>query len=284
MRPGSYSGSVNATVGSVAAIRPFGVVVVGEPISSGVLNGCALKPDGSVACWGDNQYGQLGDGSLVTSATPVTVPGLTGLLALSAGGGHTCALKADRTVSCWGQNVRGGLGDGTVVNKSSPTAVTGLTGAVALSGGTLHTCALKADATVVCWGVNDTGQLGDGTLIDRLTPTAVPGLTNVVAISAGKQHTCALRSTGTVHCWGLNAEGQLGNGNIDPVSPPAPVRVANLSGAVAIDAGTDHSCALKGDGSAVCRGRNTDGQVGDGSLSLTRTAVTPVLGGAVYWK
>lgn len=140
MRPGSYSGSVNATVGSVAAIRPFGVVVVGEPISSGVLNGCALKPDGSVACWGDNQYGQLGDGSLVTSATPVTVPGLTGLLALSAGGGHTCALKADRTVSCWGQNVRGGLGDGTVVNKSSPTAVTGLTGAVALSGGTLHTC------------------------------------------------------------------------------------------------------------------------------------------------
>ena len=232
MRPGSYTGSVNATVGSVAAIRPFGVVVVGEPISSGVLNGCALKPDGSVACWGDNQYGQLGDGTVVTSATPVTVPGLTGLLALSAGGGHTCALKADRTVSCWGQNVRGGLGDGTVVNKSSPTAVTGLTGAMALSGGTLHTCALRSDATVVCWGVNDTGQLGDGTLIDRLTPTAVPGLTNVVAISAGKQHTCALKTDGSVACWG----------------------------------------------------RNTDGQVGDGSLSPTRFAVTPVLGGAVYWK
>jgi hypothetical protein len=221
-RPGSYSGVVNATVGSAAATRPFNVVVVSEPISSGVLNGCALKPDGSAACWGDNQYGQLGDGTLTTSATPVTVPGLTGLLALSAGGGHTCALKADRTVMCWGENVKGGLGDGTTVNKSSPTAVTGLTGAVALSGGTLHTCALKADGTVACWGVNDFGQLGDGTLNDALTPVAVKGLTNVVAISAGKQHTCALRSSGTASCWGANINGQLGNGNVNTVNPPAP--------------------------------------------------------------
>ena len=275
-RPGSYNGVVNATVGVTAATRPFNVVVVGEPISSGVLNGCALKPDGSMACWGDNQYGQLGDGTLTTSATPVSVPGLTGLLALSAGGGHTCALKADRTVMCWGENAKGGLGDNSIVNKSNPTPVAGLTGAVALSGGTLHTCALKADATVVCWGGNDTGQLGDGTVIDRLVPTPVPGLTNVVAISAGKQHTCALRINGTVFCWGVNIEGQLGNGNINPVSPPAPVQVTGLSGAVAIDAGTDHSCALKGDGSAVCWGQNTFGQLGDGTV-VTKASPVPVL-------
>ncbi len=290
-RPGSHSGSVNATVGSVAAIRPFNVVVVGEPISSGVLNGCALKPDGSVACWGENIDGQLGNGTFTpNSSTPVPVTGLAGVVALSAGGAHHCVLKADRTASCWGKNEKGALGDGTAgstpatstapattTSKAVPTAVLGLTDAVALSGGTLHTCAVKANATVVCWGGNEAGQLGDGSTTDRSLPTAVPGLTNVVAISAGKQHTCALRSTGTVHCWGLNTEGQLGNDTFAPVSPTAPVRVANLSGAVAIDAGTDHSCALKGDGSAVCWGQNTFGQLGDGTL-VTKASPVPVVG------
>jgi alpha-tubulin suppressor-like RCC1 family protein len=219
--------------------------------------------------------------------------------------------------------------------------VPGLTDAVALTGGTLHTCALKANGTVACWGNNDFGQLGDGTLINQLTPTAVPGLTNVVAISAGQQHTCALRSNGTAFCWGANGSGQMGNGNFAAVSPPAPVQVSNLTGALAIDAGTEHSCALKGDGSAVCWGQNTYGQLGDnavankaspvpvlalsGAISINagkshtcalktdgsaacwglnglgqvgdgavtnntpgtetrNTAVTPVLGGAVYWK
>ena len=292
MRPGSYSGSVNATVGSAAAIRPFGVVVVGEPISSGVLNGCALTPDGSVACWGENIDGQLGNGTFsANSHTPVPVTGLTGVVALTAGGAHHCVLKADRTASCWGKNEKGALGDGTAgstpatptapattTSKATPTPVRDLTDAVALSGGTLHTCALKANATVVCWGGNEAGQLGDGSTTDRPLPTAVTGLTNVVAISAGKQHTCALGRTGTVHCWGANASGQLGNNTftaVDPLLPPA--QVANLSGAVAIDAGTDHTCALKGNGSAVCWGQNTYNQLGD-RTTLDKASPVPVFG------
>ena len=277
-RPGSYSGVVNATVGSTAATRPFNVVVVGEPVSSGVLNACALKPDGSVACWGENVDGQLGNGTFTAnSSTPVPVTGLAGVVALTAGGAHNCVLKPDRTVSCWGRNEKGALGDGTAgtgTSKALPTAVTSLTDAVALSGGTLHTCALKASGTVVCWGANEAGQLGDGTLIDRLTPTPVP-LTNVVAISAGKQHTCALRISGTVFCWGANNLGQLGNGNFAAVSPPLPVQVVNLPGAVAIDAGTDHSCALKGDGTAVCWGQNAFAQLGDNTL-VDKSAPVPV--------
>ena len=279
-RPGSYSGSVNATVGSVAAIRPFGVVVVGEPISSGVLNGCALKPDGSVACWGENVDGQLGNGTFTAnSSTPVSVTGLAGVVALTAGGAHNCVLKPDRTASCWGRNEKGALGDGTAgigTSKALPAAVPGLTDAVALSGGTLHTCALKAGGTVACWGANESGQLGDGSLIDRLTPTAVPGLTNVVAISAGKQHTCALRSNGTTFCWGANNLGQLGNGNFAAVSTPLPVQVVNLTGAVAIDAGTDHACALKGDGTAVCWGQNLFAQLGDGTSGPNTDKASPV--------
>jgi alpha-tubulin suppressor-like RCC1 family protein len=294
-RPGSYNGVVNATVGSTAATRAFNVVVVAEPISSGVLNACALKPDGSVACWGENVDGQLGNGTFTaSSSTPVPVTGLAGVVALTAGGAHNCVLKTDRTASCWGRNEKGALGDGTVsipdipatpttsaipgtnTSKALPTAVLGLTDAVALSGGTLHTCALKANATVVCWGANESGQLGDGTLIDRLTPTAVPGLTNVVAISAGKQHTCALRSNGTANCWGANVSGQLGNGNVNAVNPPTPVQVAGLTGAVAIDAGTDHTCALKADGGAVCWGQNLFGQLGDGTL-IDKASPVPVL-------
>jgi alpha-tubulin suppressor-like RCC1 family protein len=283
-RPGSYSGVVNATVGTTAATRPFDVVAVGEPISLGVLNTCALKPDGSVACWGENVDGQLGNGTFTAgSSTPVPVTGIVGAVALTAGGAHNCVLKANRTVSCWGRNEKGALGDGTAgigTSKSIPTAVPNLTDAVALSGGTLHTCALRANGTVVCWGVNDFGQIGDGTTTDRLTPTAVPVLASVVAISAGKQHTCALRSSGTVFCWGSNVSGQLGNGNFDTAVPPVPVtvpvQVSNLTGAVAIDAGTDHSCALKGDGSAVCWGQNTYGQLGDNSVA-DKAAPVPVL-------
>ena len=286
MRPGRYSGSVNATVGSAAAIRPFGVVVVGEPISSGVLNGCALKPDGSVACWGENVDGQLGNGTFTAnSSTPVSVTGLAGVVALTAGGAHNCVLKPDRTASCWGRNEKGALGDGTAgigTSKALPAAVPGLTDAVALSGGTLHTCALKAGGTVACWGANESGQLGDGTLIDRLTPTAVPGLTNVVAVSAGKQHTCALRSNGTAFCWGANGSGQLGNATFTAVNPPVPVQVSGLSGAVAIDAGTDHACALKGDGTAVCWGQNLFAQLGDGTLIDKATPVAVLaLSGAI---
>jgi alpha-tubulin suppressor-like RCC1 family protein len=254
-----------------------------------------LKPDGSVACWGENVDGQLGNGTFTaSSSTPVPVTGLAGVVALTAGGAHNCVLKTDRTASCWGRNEKGALGDGTVTipdipatattpgvpgtntSKPLPTAVLGLTDAVALSGGTLHTCALKANATVVCWGANESGQLGDGTLIDRLTPVAVPGLTNVVAISAGKQHTCALRSNGTAVCWGANVSGQLGNGNFTAVSPPAPVQVSGLTGAVAIDAGTDHACALKADGTAVCWGQNLFAQLGDGTL-IDKATPVPVL-------
>jgi alpha-tubulin suppressor-like RCC1 family protein len=191
-------------------------------VTTGFTHTCALKTDGSVACWGNNTFGQLGTGG-GTSSTPATVFGLTNAVAIGAGMRHSCALKADGTVECWGNNnTYGELGDGSGVNSPFPVSVSGLTDAVAIAVGYSHSCAIKAGGTVVCWGLNDVGQLGDGSTINRSTPVAVSGLSNVVAVTAGYLHSCALKADGTMACWGYNGDGRVGDGSaVNALTPSA---------------------------------------------------------------
>ena len=111
-------------------------------VALGLTHTCALRTNGTVACWGDNVYGQLGDGSTTLRPVPTDVPGLAGATALAVGDYHTCALVAGGAVTCWGLNDNGQLGDGSGAAQSSPVAVTGLTGAVALDAGAASTCAM----------------------------------------------------------------------------------------------------------------------------------------------
>lgn len=142
-----------------------------------------------------------------------------------------------------------------------------------VSAGSSHTCALTSlsGGGVRCWGGNSQGQLGDGTATDRYVPTDVPGLLGVSAVTAGGAHTCALKSSdGSVVCWGDNSVGQLGNGSAaDSVTPVGVVDGASslITGAVAISAGFNHSCALFSNGGVKCWGWNMSGQLGDGSTS-----------------
>ena len=254
---------------SAASRRPASV-------GAGNAHSCALD-SGKAYCWGENDYGQLGDGSTANSSVPVAVH-TGGVLAgktltqISAGGGgglETCALDSTGGAYCWGDNQNGGLGDGSTANSSVPVAVD-TSGVLAgkilthISVGGDGACALDSAGAAYCWGDNSYGELGDGsTALYSSVPVAVDtggvlaGQT-VTQISAGYEDTCALDSTGAAYCWGDNYYWELGDGSTSSYSS-VPVAV-DTSGVLAgqtliqISAGWWYACVVDAVGAAYCWG------------------------------
>jgi alpha-tubulin suppressor-like RCC1 family protein len=275
-------------------------------LSTGNGHSCVVLKDGTIRCWGDNGYGELGDlGSAAgTSDTPVIPGGTTGALsgvtALSVGTYHTCAVESDGSVWCWGEDVSAQLGSmvTTQINHVpatvTPTRVpsfppSGLK-AKAIGAGSGHTCAVLSDGTVWCWGSNYAGQLGAvSTMMINTNPVSyVPLKVNglpaaATAVSAGYDESCAVLSDGTVWCWGANVDGDLGN-NAAGTQSMTPVKVSGLAGATAIACSDESSFACATCTAGVCCwGDDTTGQLGNNTSStFSAVPVTPQgLSGAV---
>ena len=270
---GNGSGKLSAQAADVTGLGS-GVA----DVAVGFVHACAVTASGGVKCWGENQEGELGNGSTTASPTPVDVVGLTAGAKAVAVGFYSCALTTGGGVKCWGGNAFGQLGNGTNSSASTPVDVTGLaTGVKAISLGWVHACALTTAGGVKCWGRNEHGQLGDGTKTDRATPTDVTGLSSgVVAIAGGGAHTCAITANGALSCWGRNWFGNLGDGTTTSRDTPTPV-VGLSSGVVAVGAGEITTCAVTFSGGVKCWGDNLYGTVGDGT-TVMRVTPTDVVG------
>ena len=248
-------------------------------VSAGGDDTSAITSTGDVDCWGDNVYGELGNGDTENSFSPLPVRGLSsGVRAISASYDATSALTNTGGVECWGDNSNGQLGNGTNTNSSLPVPVSGLSSGVsAISAGYDDTSALTSTGGIECWGENTYGQLGNGTTTDSSIPVAVNGLSSgISAVSAGGTYTCALTSTGGVECWGDNTYGQLGNGTT--TDSLIPVAVSGLSSGVsAISAGTFFACALPRAGGVECWGLNDYGQLGNGTTTDSSVPVSALV-------
>ena len=240
---------------------------------------CSILDDSSLKCWGDNTFGQLGDGTSIDRMllTEVSLDSSRTALSISSGKDHTCAILDNGELQCWGRNNHGQLGDGTNTHSNVPVEAGLSEFPVQLSSGDWHSCAILDDASLKCWGRNNHGQLGDGTNIDSSSPVSVnlPG-EKFLAVSAGSDHTCAITKTWALKCWGSNSNGQLGVGSTVSSNSPSTVTVGGS--AAAVSAGGSHTCVIMdgsvGSGGLKCWGLNDNGQLGDGLTNQQNDAST----------
>lgn len=252
-------------------------------VALGSQHTCARRPEGTVRCWGDDQQGQTGGGTLATAGyvtSPQDVKGISDAVDIAAGYQHTCVAHKSGKVSCWGFNSDGQLGNGETGNrKPAPVEVSGLTNASAVAAGGNFSCAVRgASGAVVCWGANGSGQLGKGGGSDSSTPVAVSTLSDVVSLSAGERHACAATNAGTVYCWGDGAMNQLGREG----GSATPVLVENVTEAVQVAAGKDWTCAVTKSGTVMCWGANELGELGSTAPSPSPPVTVAKLSDAIW--
>jgi alpha-tubulin suppressor-like RCC1 family protein len=289
--------TLTATAGGLTPVTSGGFDIHGfASVTAGSGVTCGLLTDGTAWCWGRNQFGEVGDGTLIFRGTPIAVVGGHRFTSLSAGGSHACGLTASGAAYCWGTNFYGQLGNGADSNSREPAPVAGGLAFTAVSAGMGYTCALTAAGSAYCWGRNSWAQLGNGSTANSNTPVAVAGGLTFRTVSTGSLVTCGVTTGNAAWCWGLDTEGELGDG---PTAEPdqcdgmicstTPVAVVGGLAFATVSAGSDHACGLTTGGAVHCWGSDTFGELGDSvtpvnypcSIACSLTPV-PLAGGLTF--
>ena len=244
--------------------------------------GCKVTTDGTAYCWGSNLTGQLGDGSNTDRNVPVSVTGGLSFTLVSAGGddnnggtSHACGVTTSGDAYCWGSNADGQLGDGTTTERNTPVLVSGGLSFALVSAGAYYTCGVTTNGDGYCWGRGANGQVGDGAGSSSNVPLLVTGGLTFTSVSAGAFHTCGVTTSGGAYCWGTNFFGELGDGTAPRAAQNTPVLVSGGLGFSSVSAGarTGYTCGVTTSGNAYCWGLNSNGQLGDGTLTDRNTPV-----------
>jgi alpha-tubulin suppressor-like RCC1 family protein len=277
----------NTTVRRSSPVQTVAGGSIWKQVSSGYYFTAGIKTDGTLWTWGRNDFGQLGDNTLVDKSSPIqTITAGTTWTAVSCGWEFTAALKSDGTLWTWGRNYpRGMLGDNTTVNKSSPVqTVAGGTNWLSVSAGRFNCAAIKADGTLWLWGQGNYGLNGDGTRSDRSSPVqTITGGTNWAQVSTGSQfQTAAIKTDGTLWTWGNNNSGGLGDNTT--VSKSSPVQtIAGGTNWSQVSVGSSFCGAVKTDGTIWTWGQNTSGQLGY-NTAVDKSSPAQTIMGGTNWK
>ena len=234
--------------------------------------------------WGYNGFGQLGDLSVTSRRSPVSISGeVTDWIQISSGSQFSLGLRANGTAWAWGRGSSGQLGNSGITDRTSPVSIVGgFTDWTQLSAGQSHGTGIRANGTAWCWGFNGSGYLGNNSTTNTSSPVQVSGgFTDWIQISASREHTCAIRANGTVWSWGYNGSGRLGDNSTTIRSSPVQV-VGGFTDWIQISAGAAHSAAIRANGTAWCWGSNGSGRLGDGG-STNQSSPVQVVGGVTSW-
>lgn len=277
-------GTGSADAGSKMPAKLKGNVVFAS-IAAGNPTSCGLTSDGIAYCWGENGYGEVGNGVASTADVlePTAVSGNLTFTSISVQRGFTCGVAKDGAAYCWGSNTDGQLGTGKPISGQTtdlskvPVKVVGGHTFKSITTGQFFACGLTTGGAAYCWGRGDY-RLGDGSDKSSSTPVAVKGGNVFTQLDAGRDFVCGITPDHTALCWGSNSAGQLGNGPGTPSDlSRAPIPVTGGHTFVEISAADgEHTCAITLDRASVyCWGANAVGQLGNGSPTGSNTSRSP---------